>query len=154
VKTDAQGKYTSTLASPNGLDIGTHTIQLVGFLKDSSAAKISVPMVVVQPSVGTTIKVYFDMGTEKISPVQMRGLKYNLAKINKKKIVGIVIKGFAQKTAHQKNDEKLPQLRAKTVATALKSLGITVKPVISAGGYATEKDWRARRVEIQIKVAK
>ena len=154
VKTDAQGKYTSTLASPTGLDIGTHTIQLVGFLKDSSAAKISVPMVVVQPSVGTTIKVYFDMGTEKISPVQLKALKYNLAKINKKKIVSIVIKGFAQKTAHQKNDEKLPQLRAKTVATALKSLGITVKPVISAGGYATEKDWRARRVEIVMKIAK
>jgi uncharacterized repeat protein (TIGR02543 family) len=154
VKTDAQGKYTSSLASPNGLDIGTHTIQLVGFLKDSSAAKISVPMVVVQPSVSTTIKVYFDMGTEKISPVQLRGLKYNLAKINKKKIVGIVIKGFAQKTANQKNDDKLPQLRAKTVATALKSLGITVKPVISAGGYATEMDWRARRVEIVMKIAK
>jgi len=151
VKTDAQGKYVSTLASPATLEIGAHTIQLVGFLKDSSEAKISVPMVVLQTSASKTFKVYFAMNSAKISSAQLKALKTAIAKLDKKKITSIAIKGFAQKTAKQKNDDKLIQLRASNVAKALKSLGITTKSTISAGGYATEKDERARRVEITIK---
>ena len=153
VKTDAQGKSVSTLASPTSLEIGAHTIQLVGFLKDSSAAKISVPMVVLQTSSTKTFKVYFDMASAKISTAQLKALKSALAKIDKKKISSIAIKGFAQKTAKQKHDDKLIQLRAANVAKVLKSLGITTKSTISAGGYALEKDDRARRVEIVMKIA-
>lgn len=153
VRTDAQGKYVSTLASPATLEIGAHTIQLVGFLKDSSAAKISVPMVVLQTSSSKIFKVYFDMASAKISAAQLKALKTALTKIDKKKISSITIKGFAQKTAKQKYDDKLIQLRATNVAKALKSLGFTTKLTISAGGYALEKDERARRVEIVMKIA-
>jgi outer membrane protein OmpA-like peptidoglycan-associated protein len=153
VKTDAQGKYITSLASPSGLEIGAHTIQLIGYLKDSSVAKLSIPMVVFRSSVSKTIKVYFDMSSTKISASQLKSLKNALSKVNKKKILSIAIKGFAQKTAKQKNDDKLIQLRASNVAKALKSLGITTKSSISTGGYALEKDERARRVEIVIKIA-
>jgi outer membrane protein OmpA-like peptidoglycan-associated protein len=153
VKTDSQGKYTSSLLSPSGLEIGSHTIQLVGFLKDSSAAKISVPIVVLQPSISKTIKVYFDMGSAKISASQLKSLKISLTKLDKKKITSITIKGYVQKTAHQKNDDKLPQLRAKSVAATLKTLGIKTKSSISEGGYAIENGERARRVEIVLKIA-
>jgi outer membrane protein OmpA-like peptidoglycan-associated protein len=65
-----------------------------------------------------------------------------------------MIKGFVQTTPRQINDEKLPRLRATAVAGYLKKIGIATKPTISSGGYATEKDWRARRVEIVLKIAK
>jgi outer membrane protein OmpA-like peptidoglycan-associated protein len=94
------------------------------------------------------------MGSEKVTATQGKLLTEALAKINKKKIKAIVIKGFVQKTLSQINDEKLPRLRAIAVGGYLKKLGITTKPTISSGGYATEKDWRARRVEIVLKIAK
>ena len=154
VKTDAQGKFISSLISPNGLEIGSHTIQLIGFLKDSSVAKLSVLMVVLQSSANKSFKVYFDMDSAKISTAQLKSLKSTLAMLDKKKIMSIAIKSFAQRTSQQKNDDKLIQLRASNVAKALKSLGITAKSSISAGGYAIEKDGRARRVEIVMKIAK
>lgn len=154
VKTDAQGKYTSSLTSPSGLELGSHTIQLIGLLKDSSAAKISVPMVVLQSSVTKTIKVYFALDSKAIASAQIKSLKSAIAGIDKKKILGLSIKGFAQMTSLHGNDKKLIQLRAQNVAKALKKLGITTKPTISAGGYAAEKDARARRVEVVLKVVK
>ena len=154
VKTDAQGKYTSSLISPNGLEIGSHTIQLIGFLKDSSAAKLSVPMVVLQSTFTKTVKVYFALDSKVIAPAQIKSLQSAIAGIDKKKIQGLSITGFAQMTSLHGNDKKLIQLRAQNVAKALKKLGITTKPTISAGGYATEKDERARRVEVVMKVAR
>ena len=93
------------------------------------------------------------MNSAKISVAQLNSLESAVAKLDKKKITSIAIKGFAQKTAKQKNDDKLIHLRASNVAKALKSLGITTKSSISAGGYALEKDERARRVEIVMKIA-
>jgi uncharacterized repeat protein (TIGR02543 family) len=154
VITDAQGSYTSSLPSPAGLEVGSHTIQLIGFLKDKSLATISLPVLVIQPSTSKTVKVYFEMGSTKISFAQLKLLKVAISKVDKKKILSISIKGYAQKTARQINDGQLPQLRAKAVAASLKSLGISVKPSLIASGYATEKDERARRVEIVMKVAK
>jgi outer membrane protein OmpA-like peptidoglycan-associated protein len=154
VMTDDQGTYTSSLPSPVGLDVGTHTVQLIGYLKDESLATLSVPVLVTQASVSKTVKVYFEMDSAKITPAQMKVLKSAIAKVDKKKILSVSIKGFAQKTPRQKNDDKLIQLRAVTVAKALKTMGISAKSSISAGGYALEKDKRARRVEIVIKVAK
>jgi uncharacterized repeat protein (TIGR02543 family) len=154
VMTDDQGTYTSSLPSPVGLAFGPHTVQLIGYLKDESLATLSVPVLVTQASVSKTAKVYFEMDSAKITPTQMKVLKSALAKVDKKKILSVSIKGFAQKTPRQKNDDKLIQLRAVTVAKALKTMGISAKSSISAGGYALEKDKRARRVEIVIKVAK
>jgi hypothetical protein len=59
-----------------------------------------------------------------------------------------------QKTFRQINDEKLPQLRAKSVAMALKKYGLTKKPMLSSGGDAVEKDDRARRVEVVITISR
>jgi len=154
VITDAEGRYSALLASPAGLKVGSHTIQLIGFLNDSTLATLSLPVLVIQSSSSKTIKVYFNMGSEKVTSTQGKLLAQALAKINKKKIKEIVIKGFVQKTLAQINDEKLPRLRAIAVGGYLKKLGITTKPTISSGGYATEKDWRARRVEIVLKIAK
>ena len=153
VKTDAQGKYTSTLKSPTGLEIGSHTIQLIGFLKDSSAAKLSVPMTVIQSSVTKTIKVYFALDSKVVSAAQLKSIKSALAGIDTKKVLALSVKGFAQMTSIHGNDNRLIQLRAQNVANALKKLGITTKPTVSAGGYAAEKDERARRVEVTIKLA-
>jgi outer membrane protein OmpA-like peptidoglycan-associated protein len=93
------------------------------------------------------------MGGATISASQSKSLKGALANIDKKKILSIYIQGFVQKTIRQVNDEKLPRLRAQSVATFIKKLGITTKPVISSGGYAKEKDSRARRVEITIRIS-
>ena len=154
VVTDENGNYASALPAPNGLKIGMHTIQLGGYLEDGSLATLSLPVVVKQALQSKTLKVYFNMGGEKVTARQGKLLTEALAKVNKKKIKAIVIKGFVQKTLAQINDEKLPQLRAVAVGGYLKKLGITTKPTISSGGYATEKDWRARRVEIVLKIAK
>jgi outer membrane protein OmpA-like peptidoglycan-associated protein len=154
VVTDENGNYASALPAPNGLRIGMHTIQLGGYLEDGSLATLSLPVVVKQALQTKTLKVYFNMGSEKVTATQGKLLTEALAKINKKKIKEIVIKGFVQKTLAQINDEKLPRLRAIAVGGYLKKLGITTKPTISSGGYATEKDWRARRVEIVLKIAK
>jgi outer membrane protein OmpA-like peptidoglycan-associated protein len=109
-------------------------------------------MQLVQPTVSKTIRVYFDVLSDKISSAQMASLKKSLAPINKKKIKGVAITGYANRTSLQKKDDKLPLLRAKTVAIALKKLGINVKPVITAGGISSEKDWKARRVEIVLNI--
>jgi outer membrane protein OmpA-like peptidoglycan-associated protein len=93
------------------------------------------------------------MGSSVISASQSKSLKSALGKFDKKKILNIYIQGFVQKTTRQVNDEKLPRLRAQSVATFIKKLGVTTKSVISSGGYATEKDARARRVEITIKIS-
>ena len=154
VITDSEGRYSASLASPPGLKAGSHTVQLIGYLKDESLATLSVPVLVTQASVSKTVKVYFEMDSAKITPAQMKLLKSALAKVDKKKIVSLSVKGFAQKTVSQGNDQKLIQLRAVTVAKALKTMGISAKPSISAGGYAVEKDGRARRVEIVLKIAK
>jgi outer membrane protein OmpA-like peptidoglycan-associated protein len=94
------------------------------------------------------------MGSAKISATQSKSLKSALSKFEKKNILSIVIKGFVQKTTRQVNDEKLPRLRAQSVAVFIKKLGFTKKPVITSGGYAVEKDQRARRVEIVLQIAK
>ena len=153
VMTDADGNYASSLPAPNGLAVGGHTIQLGGYIKDGSLATLSLPVVVKQPTVSKTITVYFNMGSDKVTAAQGKALSQALAKINKKNIKSIQVKGFVQKTTTQINDQKLPQLRAVAVAGYLKKLGITTKPVISSGGYAKEKDSRARRVEITIKIS-
>jgi uncharacterized repeat protein (TIGR02543 family) len=154
VITDAEGRYSASLASPPGLKVGSHTVQLIGFLKDKSLATLSLPVSVVQPTFTKTIKSYFEMNSGKITPGQMKLLKSALAKVNKKKIVSLSIKGFAQKTGSQGKDQRYIRLRAVAVAKALKTMGIIAKPLISGGGYAVEKDARARRVEIVLKLTK
>jgi outer membrane protein OmpA-like peptidoglycan-associated protein len=153
VMTDSKGSYTSTLASPSDLEVGSHTIQLIGFLKDESLATLSLPALVVQSSVKKTLKVYFEMGSTTLGAAQSKLLKGAIAKVDKKKIYQVSIKGFAQRTASQVNDEKLPLLRAKSVAALLKALGISTKPSITEGGYAPERSELARRVEITLKIA-
>ena len=153
VMTDSKGSYTSTLASPSDLEVGSHTIQLIGFLKDESLATLSLPALVVQSSVKKTLKVYFEMGSTTLGAAQSKLLKGAIAKVDKKKIYQVSIKGFAQRTASQVNDEKLPLLRAKSVAALLKALGISTKPSITEGGYALERSELARRVEITLKIA-
>jgi hypothetical protein len=113
----------------------------------------SEPVTATEQSKNKTINIYFEMGSSVISASQSKSLKGALANIDKKKILSIYIQGFVQKTTRQVNDEKLPRLRAQSVATFIKKLGITTKPVISSGGYAKEKDSRARRVEITIKIS-
>ena len=154
VTTDSEGNYNSSFPSPDGLDVGPHTIQLVGYLNDESFATISLPVLVIESLMSKTIKIYFEMGRDIISASQGKSLSSALAKVDKRKIISIFIKGFVQKTTHQVNDEKLPRLRAQSTAAFIKKLGFSRKPVIASGGYAAEKDARARRVEIIIKLAR
>ena len=154
VITDENGNYATALPAPTGLRIGMHTIQLGGFLADGSLATLSLPVIVKQALPSKTIKVYFNMGSEKVTASQGKLLTQAFRKINKQKIKEIMIKGFVQTTPRQINDEKLPRLRATAVAGYLKKIGIATKTTLSSGGYANEKDWRARRVEITIKLAR
>jgi outer membrane protein OmpA-like peptidoglycan-associated protein len=110
-------------------------------------------VVVKRPAKTKIIKVFFPLGEERITNSQLRALNRELARIPKKKIMEIRIKGFVQKTLTQVNDNALPLLRAKAVAGQIKKLGIRVKPVLSSGGYAPEKSDRARRAEITIKIS-
>jgi outer membrane protein OmpA-like peptidoglycan-associated protein len=154
VITDENGNYATALPAPTGLRIGMHTIQLGGYLEDGSLATLSLPVIVKQALPSKTIKVYFNMGSEKVTASQGKLLTQAFTKINKQKIKEIMIKGFVQTTPRQINDEKLPRLRATAVAGYLKKIGIATKTTLSSGGYANEKDWRARRVEITIKLAR
>jgi hypothetical protein len=148
VMTDSQGQYSSSFPSPAGLEIGSHTVQLVGFLKDDSLVNLSLPVRITAPTGELTIKVYFAMGSDRISSTASKSLTSSISKIEKSKVVKISIRGFVQKTYSQINDQALPQLRAKSVANFLKKMGYTIKPRISSGGYASEKNSNARRVEI------
>ena len=94
------------------------------------------------------------MGKSTLSTAQYKSIKAFASSIDKKKLIKLTIKGFVQKTARQTNDEKLPQLRAKAVALALKKYGFTKKPLLNSGGYAVEKDDRARRVEVVLTIAR
>ena len=154
VVTDTEGNYTSSFPSPDGLEVGSHTIQLVGYLMDDSFATFSLPVLVIQPTVTKTLKVFFGMGKYTLTSAQLKSIKTFVVGIDKTKLIKVTIKGFVQKTVRQVNDEKLPQLRAKTVAMALNKYGFSKKPILSSGGYAVEKDDRARRAEVVLTIAK
>jgi uncharacterized repeat protein (TIGR02543 family) len=150
VISDKDGKYAGSFPSPSGLEVGNHTVQLVGYLNDDSVATLSLPVLVVAASTSKVFKVFFEMGSAKISTAQSKSLKSALLKTDRQKIVKVAIKGYVQKTLKQVNDKVLPQLRAKSVAAFLKGLGITIKPSLISGGYASELSASARRVEITI----
>jgi outer membrane protein OmpA-like peptidoglycan-associated protein len=150
VITDKDGKYAGSFPAPSGLEVGNHTIQLVGYLIDDSVASLSLPVLVVPATSSKVFKVFFEMGSSKISTAQSKSLKSALLKTDRQKIVKVAIKGYVQKTLKQVNDKALPQLRAKSVAAFLKGLGITIKPSLLSGGYASELNASARRVEITI----
>ncbi|CAN2169509.1 Listeria/Bacterioides repeat [Candidatus Nanopelagicaceae bacterium] len=154
VMTDNQGRYSSSFPSPLELAVGDHTVQLVGFINDGGLANLSLPVRVTQPTKEITIKVYFAMGSDRITTTASKTLTSSISKINRSKVVKIAINGFAQKTYTQINDKVLPQLRAKSVAIFLKKMGYSVKPLITSGGYANERDATARRVEITFTVAR
>jgi uncharacterized repeat protein (TIGR02543 family) len=147
---DKDGKYAGSFPAPSGLEVGNHTIQLVGYLIDDSVASLSLPVLVVPATSSKVFKVFFEMGSSKISTAQSKTLKSALLKTDRQKIVKVAIKGYVQKTLKQVNDKVLPQLRAKSVAAFLKGLGITIKPSLLSGGYASELNASARRVEITI----
>jgi uncharacterized repeat protein (TIGR02543 family) len=113
----------------------------------------------VQPIQGTyvskvkVLKLYFPLGEARITATQAKALDQQLKALKKQKITEIRIKGFVQKTLRQVNDLQLPQLRAKKVAAHIKKFGIKVKPILSSGGYASERNELARRVEITVKIA-
>jgi outer membrane protein OmpA-like peptidoglycan-associated protein len=150
VISDKDGNYAGSFPSPSGLEVGNHTVQLVGYLNDDSVATLSLPVLVVAASTSKVFTVFFEMGSAKISTAQGKSLKSALLKTDRQKIVKIAIKGYVQKTVKQVNDKVLPQLRAKSVAAFLKGLGITIKPSLLSGGYASELSASARRVEITI----
>lgn len=154
VITDSQGKYASSFPTPEGIEVGSHTIQLVGFINDDSIANLSLPVQVIAKRKTVVIKVYFAMGSDRITSSQSKALTSAISKVDKKKIVKIAIKGFVQKTLTQVNDKALPNLRAKSVAAFLKKLGYEAKASLSSGGYANERDSSARRVEITLTVTK
>jgi uncharacterized repeat protein (TIGR02543 family) len=151
--TDSQGNYTTSFPSPDGLSLGMHTIQLIGYLADGTLTTISLPVLVKNATKVKVIKLYFPLGEARITPTQAKALDQQLKSLKKQKILEIRIKGFVQKTLRQINDKQLPQLRAQKVATHIKKFGIKVKPILSSGGYASERSELARRVEITVKTA-
>jgi hypothetical protein len=85
VTTNPEGNYTSSFPSPDGLDVGNHTIQLVGYLNDESFATLSLPVLVIEPTKSKTLRIYFEMGGATISASQSKSLKSALGKFDKKK---------------------------------------------------------------------
>ncbi|CAN2169591.1 Listeria/Bacterioides repeat [Candidatus Nanopelagicaceae bacterium] len=151
--TDSKGNYTTAFPSPDGLSLGMHTIQLVGYISDGTLTTISLPVLVRNASKTKVIKVYFPLGEARITVAEAKDLDRQLTVLKKMKITDISIKGFVQKTLKQVNDLQLPKMRAKKVAEHIKQFGIKVKPTLSSGGYASERNELARRVEITIKIA-
>ena len=151
--TDSKGNYTTSFPSPDGLSLGMHTIQLIGYISDGTLTTISLPVLVRNATKAKVIKVYFPLGEARISTAEAKALDRQLTTMKKLKITEISIKGFVQKTLKQVNDLQLPKLRAQKVAEHMKKFGIKVKPIISSGGYASERNEMARRVEITFKIA-
>ena len=151
--TDSKGNYTTAFPSPDGLSLGMHTIQLIGYLSDGTLTTISLPVLVRNATKAKVIKVYFPLGEARLSSAEAKALDRQLTTLKKMKITAISIKGFVQKTLKQVNDQQLPKMRAQKVAEHIKKFGIKVKPTLSSGGYASERNELARRVEITLKFA-
>jgi outer membrane protein OmpA-like peptidoglycan-associated protein len=132
----------------------TPTENLKPVVEALETTTVTAPVLVNQPTLTKTLKVFFEMGKSTLTKTQLKSVKAFAAGVDKKKLIKITIKGYVQKTFRQINDEKLPQLRAKSVAMALKKYGLTKKPMLSSGGYAVEKDDRARRVEVVITISR
>jgi outer membrane protein OmpA-like peptidoglycan-associated protein len=130
------------------------TENLKPVLEALETTTVTALVLVNQPTLTKTLKVFFEMGKSTLAKTQLKSVKAFAAGVDKKKLIKITIKGYVQKTFRQINDEKLPQLRAKSVAMALKKYGLTKKPMLSSGGYAVEKDDRARRVEVVITISR
>jgi outer membrane protein OmpA-like peptidoglycan-associated protein len=148
--TDKEGKVTGSFPAPDGLPIGNHTIQLGGYLPDGTVASISLPLIVKSVKKSMSFKVYFPMGSAILTKSQINMIEKFVAPIRNSKNLKIVIQGFVQKTAQQKNDALLAKSRALTVAGYLKKSGTMGRYLVRAKGYAVEPESRARRVEITI----
>ncbi len=151
VLTDENGNISGAFPSPNALPTGKHTIQMGAYLPDGSAASISLPVIVKTTTKPVVVKVFFPMGSSVLTKSQIDAISRSISTLKSKKNLVISIQGFVQKTSLQINDQLLAQQRASSAAKYLKKSGVQGKYTVVAKGYATERDARARRVEITIR---
>ena len=152
LETDASGNFTGALPIPAGIEIGNHTIQVVGYAPEGTIRSASVPAVVQAP-VGKVLaaKFYFTPGSPTITASAAKLIKKFAAKLPKKYTdlnVGVV--GFVYPYDTKAANQKVSSLRAKNVANMLKKLGFKGLFVVKGMGRAAESDKSARRVEVTV----
>lgn len=67
-------------------------------------------------------------------------------------VTGVVVAGFVRPTKTETNDIPLSTARARAVADYLKTLGVTVEPVISGRGPASYKGAYARKATVWLRL--
>jgi len=147
VMTDANGNVNGTLPAPDNLPVGSHTLQLGGYLKDGSVTHVSVKVAIVPAAMSLTGRAYFAPGSAALSAAQQAALRKVASPIKKAADLAIRVSGYVLKTGFTKDDVALAKARAAAVIAYLKKIGVKAKYSVVAAGLATETDWRARRTE-------
>ena len=158
VKTDSVGSFKGTVPLPMDIPAGRHTLQSNGFAPDGAVRSLSLGVLLSTdkaPAKARVVKttVFFDALSAQLSSTAKASLK-TLAKGRALSATRTVVVGYVQPSGTSHNDQTLSTLRAKTIATYLRSLGLKGTVVSRGDGVAKETGAAGRKAVVALRYVK
>ncbi|MBU6245620.1 MAG: hypothetical protein KGP12_10450 [Actinomycetales bacterium] len=157
ITTDASGNFSGQVPIPMDLASGLHTLQANGYTPQQKVRSVSIGVQVMADRAPrmrmAKATVTFDALSDQLSAVAKAQLRA-LARGRVGSARTTLVVGYVQPTSTTANDQTLSTMRAKRVASYLRSLGLKGRVVSRGDGTATETGAAGRKVVIAIKYSK
>ena len=156
---DSAGAFHGRFMVPSVVKAGSHVLQSVGYAMDGSVLTVSMGVLLSRESgphntyrVAKTT-VFFDALSAQLSSTAKASLK-TLAKGRALSATRTVVVGYVQPSGTSHNDQTLSTLRAKTIATYLRSLGLKGTVMSRGDGVSQESGAAGRKAVVALRYVK